>query len=96
MQQGNINRYKSWFISAGIIVAVTLWVASGMLGQAEDEVVVSETVVAATSRNAVRVRTQSAEEVMRTIVVNGKTAPARIAQLSAETDGRIEYIGAER
>jgi multidrug efflux system membrane fusion protein len=33
---------------------------------------------------------------MRTIVVNGKTAPARIAQLSAETDGRIEYIGAER
>ena len=33
---------------------------------------------------------------MRTIVVNGKTAPARIAQLSAETDGRIEYIGADR
>ena len=49
-----------------------------------------------TTKNAVRVRTQSAEEVMRTIVVNGKTAPARIAQLSAETDGRIEYIGADR
>ena len=48
------------------------------------------------AKNAVRVRTQSAEEVMRTIVVNGKTAPARIVQLAAETDGRIEYIGAER
>jgi len=44
----------------------------------------------------VRVRTQSAEEVMRTIVVNGKTAPARIVHLAAETDGRIEHIGAQR
>jgi len=96
MQQGNINRYKSWFVSAGIVVAVTLWVASGTLGDTEDEISVSATAVAAPSKNAVRVRTQSAEEVMRTIVVNGKTAPARIAQLSAETDGRIEYIGAER
>lgn len=33
---------------------------------------------------------------MRTIVVNGKTAPARIVNLAAETDGRVEYIGAER
>jgi multidrug efflux system membrane fusion protein len=33
---------------------------------------------------------------MRTIVVNGKTAPARIVHLSAETDGRVVYIGAER
>jgi len=33
---------------------------------------------------------------MRTIVVNGKTAPARITHLEAETDGRIEYVGAER
>ncbi len=96
MQQGYIHRYKSWFVSAGIIVAVTLWVASGTLGNSEDEIGASDTAVAAPSKNAVRVRTQSAEEVMRTIVVNGKTAPARIARLSAETDGRIEYIGAER
>jgi len=53
-------------------------------------------VATTTLRNAVRVRTQSAEEVMRTIVVNGKTAPARITHLEAETDGRIEYVGAER
>ena len=96
MQQGYIKRYKSWFVSAGIIVAVTLWVASGSLGNSEEEIIASDTPVATTLKNAVRVRTQSAEEVMRTIVVNGKTAPARIAQLSAETDGRIEHIGAER
>ena len=52
--------------------------------------------VSVATHSAVRVRTQSAEEVMRTIVVNGKTAPARIVNLAAETDGRIEYIGAER
>lgn len=96
MQQGNINRYKSWFVSAGIIVAVTLWIASGSFGSTEDEDTAITPGVSATTKNAVRVRTQSAEEVMRTIVVNGKTAPARIAQLSAETDGRIEYIGADR
>ena len=96
MQQGNINRYKSWFVSAGIVVAVTLWIASGSSGNTEDEDTAINPGVTATAKNAVRVRTQSAEEVMRTIVVNGKTAPARIAQLSAETDGRIEYIGADR
>lgn len=96
MQQGTLKQYKSWLVSAGIVIAVTLWVASGSLGSSDDETVTSDPAVAAHSRNAVRVRTQSAEEVMRTIVVNGKTAPARIARLSAETDGRIELIGAER
>ena len=96
MQQDNIKRYKSWFVSAGIVVLVTLWIASGSLGNSEEGDAASDATVAAPSKNGVRVRTQSAEEVMRTIVVNGKTAPARIAQLSAETDGRIEFIGAER
>lgn len=96
MQQGNISRYKSWFVSAGIVVAVTLWVASGSLGNTEDESTPSDAARVVPAQNAVRVRTQTAEEVMRTIVVNGKTAPARIVQLSAETDGRIEFIGAER
>ena len=97
MQQSNISRYKSWFFSAGIIVVVTLWVASGSLGGAEESEVTNDPTAAATStKNAVRVRTQSAEEVMRTIVVNGKTAPARIVELAAETDGRVEFIGAER
>lgn len=97
MQQGTINRHKSWFVSAGIIIAVTLWIASGSLGGAEESEVESNPAAASNeTKNAVRVRTQSAEEVMRTIVVNGKTAPARVVQLAAETDGRIESIGADR
>ena len=97
MDLGNINRYKSWLVSAGIIVVVTLWLVSGQFGSDAAEESAPETSAAAdTPRNAVRVRTQSAEEVLRTIVVNGKTAPARIVQLAAETDGRVEFIGAER
>jgi multidrug efflux system membrane fusion protein len=33
---------------------------------------------------------------MRTIIVNGETAPARVVNLAAETDGRVEYIGVKR
>lgn len=96
MELERFKRYKSWAISASIAVAVVLWLVSGQFGSnaAETEAVPAPTVAA--NKNAVRVRTQSAEEVMRTIIVNGKTAPARIVSLAAETDGRIETIGAER
>jgi multidrug efflux system membrane fusion protein len=98
MAVGNIDRYKSWLISAGMVVAVTLWLVSGQFGD-NTETSASSVITDAgrnPSRNAVRVRTQSAEKVMRTITVNGKTAPARSVELSAETDGRVEYIGAAR
>ncbi|MDJ0748822.1 MAG: efflux RND transporter periplasmic adaptor subunit [Woeseiaceae bacterium] len=96
MELERFKRYKSWAVSASIALAVALWLVSGQFGSdvAETETVEAPAVVA--NKNAVRVRTQSAEEVMRTIIVNGKTAPARIVDLAAETDGRIEYIGAER
>ena len=95
--QFTINRYRSWLISAGIILLVSTWLASGHFqrGQ-EDETVAAAPTTDQDRRHSVRVRTQAAEEVMRTIVVNGKTAPARIVELAAETDGRVELIGAER
>ncbi len=97
MENANIRQYRSWLISAGIVVLVALWLLSGQLGNTDDEsTAMVSAAPAATAKNAVRVRTQTAEEVMRTIVVNGKTAPARIVQLAAETDGRVEYIGADR
>lgn len=98
MQLGNIERFKSWLISAGMVVAVSLWLISGQFGDST-EVATSSVITDAgrnASKNAVRVRTQSAEKVMRTIIVNGKTAPARTVELAAETDGRVEYIGAAR
>src|SRR5210317_53790 len=96
MNSGNNLRQKSWLVSAGIVVAITLWLASGQFSAEGDDAIADNKVTAVTTaKNAVRVRTQSAEEVMRMIVVNGKTAPARIVRLAAETDGRIVRLGAD-
>lgn len=98
MEYGNINRYKSWFLSGAIIVVVAVWLVSGSFGNEEQETLSADSAIAesAAAKNAVRVRSQSAELVLRTITVNGKTAPARVVSLTAETDGRIETIGAAR
>ena len=98
MNLGEFQRYKSWLLSAGIAVVVGLWLLSGQFGDDEVQVghTASGTSVQQPARSSVRVRTSSAEEMQRTIVVNGKTAPSRVVQLSAETDGRVEFVDAER
>jgi len=98
MEHGNISKYKSWLLSGGIIVAVALWLVSGKLDGSSTTESPSDDAVpeAVASKGAVRVRTQSAEQILRTITVNGKTAPARVVELSAETDGRIVATGADR
>ena len=96
MALGKLKRYKSWFLSGGIIAVVALWLLSGQIGSSDQTGETAGATPVPAARDAVRVRTQSAEEVMRTVVVNGKTAPARIVNLAAETDGRVEYVGAER
>ena len=98
MNSDYLARHRSWFYSGGIAVLITVWLISGSFG--DDEAPAGDTHANATGvaapQSKVRVRTQSAEEIVRTIVVNGKTAPARIVELSAETDGRVEFIGADR
>ena len=95
MQKTNgINRYKSWLMSGGMVLVVVIWLLSGQFGADDADQVATNS--ARTAESAVRVRTQSAAAVTRTIVVNGKTAPARVVHLAAETDGRIEYVGARR
>jgi len=96
-EQNNLNRYKSWLISAGITIAIALWLASGHIGVGT-KTYVSEDVpqIAEAPQASVRVRQQNAKEVTRSIIVNGRTAPARVVNLDAETDGRVTSIGAER
>lgn len=98
MEVGFFQKHGSWFLSASIAVLVGLWMLSGQLdnGDTQERNSQRSTTSPTIKRSSVRVRTQSAEEVQRTIVVNGKTAPARVVELSAETDGRVEFIGAER
>jgi multidrug efflux system membrane fusion protein len=101
MDLGRLKQFRSWLISAGMVVLVAGWLASGQLGtdapeeeqQAPASMIMSP---APPQQSRVRVRTQSAEPIMRTIVVNGETAPARVVDLAAETDGRVEYVGIDR
>ncbi len=98
MELGIFQKHRSWLISASIAVVVGLWLLSGQFGNDDVETgtAAGGALLSRPTQSSVRVRTQTAEEVQRTIVVNGKTAPARIVELAAETDGRIEFIGAER
>lgn len=98
MKLARLDRFRSWLLPGGIIAVVTLWLASGQIGPNETARVgvIEAAAPSSTQQHSVRVRTQSAEEIVRTIVVNGKTAPARIVELEAETDGRVEFVGAER
>jgi multidrug efflux system membrane fusion protein len=99
MHLGKLEKYRSWLYSAGIAILIAAWLVSGQFS-ADDTASADRTIAADNDAPAahgrVRVRTLAAEDVTRTIVVNGKTAPARIAVLSAETDGRVVSIGAER
>ncbi len=98
MQTSTFRQYRSWLISLGIAALVGLWLLSGQLGSDGEQVAADDAAVAPAKqhKSAVRVRTQKAEPVERMIIVNGKTAPARIVEIAAETDGRVERIGAER
>lgn len=98
MNLGKYEKNKSWLMSAGIAIAIGAWLLSGQLDGHMEESGEASGMSAANEelRTSVRVRYQVAEEVTRTITVNGKTAPARIVELNAETDGRIVAIGVER
>jgi multidrug efflux system membrane fusion protein len=97
MQFENLKRYKSWLISAAITTAIALWLISGQIGNQNNDPGDAQVAKQETeARPSVRVRRQTAEEVTRTIAVNGRTAPARVVDINAETDGRIVAVGRER
>jgi multidrug efflux system membrane fusion protein len=97
MQFGNLKRYKSWITSAAIAMGITLWLISGHFADDKETGIAAPVdAVRAQRRPSVRVRQQAAEEITRVITVNGRTAPARIVALNAETDGRVVGIGGHR
>lgn len=97
MNLGKLKQYKSWLTSAGIALAIALWLMSGGVdGGGDAATPAAEPAARSDGRTSVRVRTQTAEEVTRMIAVNGKTAPARVVELNAETDGRVTVTEAER
>ena len=96
MDLAKIKHYRSWLMSAGIILTIALWLATGSSEEEAPVAVADAERPAETLRASVRVRNQVAEEVVRTISVNGRTAPARTVELNAETDGRVVGTGVDR
>ena len=98
MSLESIKQHRSWVLSGAIVLAITLWLASGAGGDSEDDAItVAETAdEVPAARASVRIRNQVAEEVVRTVSVNGRTAPARTVELNAETDGRVVSVGVIR
>jgi len=96
-EANKLSRYKSWITSGSISIAIALWLMSGHFGGGtKTEQPEVSPAPASTARASVRIRRQVAEEVTRDIIVNGRTAPARIVELNAETDGRVSLVGVER
>jgi multidrug efflux system membrane fusion protein len=89
---------RPWLLAGLVAAAVLVWLASGSLGDRGTEGdkggVAAQPPSAATTR--VQVRTQQAVPVTRYISVFGRTAPARVVEIKAETNGRIESLGAAR
>lgn len=97
VELNKLRRYKSWITSAGITIAIALWLASGhMAGGTKSYGSEQDSQATIAPFASVRVRHQFAEEFTRNIIVNGRTAPARIVELNAETDGRVIGVGVER
>ncbi len=96
MDLEKIKQHRSWFVSGAIVVAITLWLVSGAGDEDEPVTAADSRMEPAAERASVRIRNQVAEEVVRTISINGRTAPARTVELSAETDGRVVAIGVDR
>ena len=89
---------RPWILAICVSLLVVLWMWSGTLN--DEAPTTSGNVIAGgqsdSSLTRVQVRTQVAEPIVRYISVNGRTAPARIVALNAETDGRVTTIEAER
>jgi len=97
MNMGRLKEYKSWLTSAGITIAIIVWLVTGHISNSNDnESAVAGDTPTEAARTSVRVRTQTAEEIVRMITVNGKTAPARSVEINAETDGRVVATGVAR
>lgn len=91
---------RPWIIAVGLCVSVALWLGSGFFGRDESSGA-TNTGTAATAAGAaatvrVQTRAQVAEPVTRTISVYGRTAPARIVEIKAETSGRVTALGIDR
>jgi multidrug efflux system membrane fusion protein len=91
----NIQKYNSWYLPIAITVAIVVWLLSG-INQKNSPSYQPINNADLSSVISVRVRDQIAKKVIRNLKLNGRTAPSRVVNIKAETDGRVIKIGANR
>ncbi|MCG8433890.1 MAG: efflux RND transporter periplasmic adaptor subunit [Gammaproteobacteria bacterium] len=88
-------KQKPWIVAALMAGATILWMLSG-IGNGPQQQSNGVTETAALDLPSVRISTQAAERVARHINVYGRVEPAREITMSAETNGRIVSVEAQR
>ncbi len=92
-----LRRRRSLLVALAIAAGVSAWVWSGdHSGPSSLPPAQTESVLQRQRDIEVRITELAARPVSRTVVLNGRTEPARAVTLRAEIDGRIVAIGAER
>ncbi len=89
---------RSWIIAALIAVVATAWIMSGQIGESNVTNGQEATEQAAPERPVpqVRVERRSAEPMVNTLILQGRTLADRKVEVRAETVGLIEEILVER
>ncbi len=90
---------KPWILAVIVFSGLAIWMGSGVLFSEPKLTGEASQVQSASSTGGpipVQVQTLVAEPILRTVRVNGRTAPAREIMIAAETEGRVETINARR
>lgn len=86
------------FAALGIVVAVSLWMLSGL--GSEPPAVLDERLEQRSGQASglpqVRVSTYAAQEISREVLLSGRTEPDRQVELRAEAEGRVIAIAVQR
>lgn len=92
-----VLRNRPWLLAGLVAAAVLAWLATGLLRGDEPAAAAGAGAAPGTAGPVrVQVRAQSAQPITRFISVFGRTAPARVVEIKAETSGRVESFGADR
>ena len=93
----NLIAARPWIVAVALLAAVALWMASGALFSPEEKAdPLAPVKQDATETPSVQVRTQQAQLITRYEEVYGRTKPARIVEIAAETDGRVVAVPVPR
>jgi multidrug efflux system membrane fusion protein len=92
----NLFVRKPYILAFLISIALGVWLLSGQGTKITAAQEVSTAPETSTSIMRVQVREQTATLLNREIIVTGRTAPLRTAQLRAEIEAKVVYIGVQR